>query len=298
MSGALTTTTVPPSASSRRPGPTSPEASRSRYDLALDSYQEGLQSLLDLLQAQSALSSARSKLVGSSRDVYVALAILSHAAGRLSLTTWEGFLPGIRPQPPQWKSQPGESDPDEETKPSLAPAAVLGALSNADLPGCAKSQSRNRCPLRGDGGQGVEAVPGSGLSDVRVTWYLPPVSSWSPRSRPSSAEVHFIEGDQVKTGDVLFTIETDTYQARWIPPRPVGPGGSPTQAGPDYPGAQSGVIEEKTDFPAGFRHHDGQCSRLGRPAGPGSGPVGTGPDQPGLLYDHFSGQRPDRETPG
>jgi len=69
-------------------------ASQSSYALALDSYQEGLQSLLDLLQAQSDLSAARSKLVASRRDVYVALATLSHAAGRLGIESLQALPSG------------------------------------------------------------------------------------------------------------------------------------------------------------------------------------------------------------
>jgi outer membrane protein TolC len=51
------------------------------YDLALESYNAGLKSILDLTQAQSDLSSARSRLIQSKQDVFVFLAALAHSTG-------------------------------------------------------------------------------------------------------------------------------------------------------------------------------------------------------------------------
>jgi len=53
------------------------------YELALESYNAGLKSMLDLLQAQSKLSSARSLFIQSSRDIFIALIELAHARGTL-----------------------------------------------------------------------------------------------------------------------------------------------------------------------------------------------------------------------
>jgi len=57
------------------------DTSKSAYDLALESYKAGLKSILDLLDAESKLSDARSKLIQSKKDVFVALANLAHATG-------------------------------------------------------------------------------------------------------------------------------------------------------------------------------------------------------------------------
>jgi len=54
------------------------------HELAFDGYAEGVRSMLDLLQAQSALSQARAKLVESEKGLYTAIARLSHSAGILS----------------------------------------------------------------------------------------------------------------------------------------------------------------------------------------------------------------------
>ncbi len=69
------------------------ESARESSELAREGYESGLKSILDLLQSQSALSAARSQVIASERDVFVALAELTHAAGTL---TREGlaFPPG------------------------------------------------------------------------------------------------------------------------------------------------------------------------------------------------------------
>lgn len=59
------------------------ESSTEAYSLALESYNSGLKSILDLLQSQSSLSEARSKFVNSKKDVYVGLVELAHATGSL-----------------------------------------------------------------------------------------------------------------------------------------------------------------------------------------------------------------------
>ncbi|HRZ86207.1 MAG TPA: TolC family protein [bacterium] len=54
------------------------------YALASEGYNAGLKSILDVLQAQSSLSSARSKLVLSRKDVFVTLADLARSIGWLT----------------------------------------------------------------------------------------------------------------------------------------------------------------------------------------------------------------------
>ena len=54
------------------------------HDLALEGYSEGLKSMLDLLQAQSALSDARAKFINSQKGLFIAVAELAHATGTLS----------------------------------------------------------------------------------------------------------------------------------------------------------------------------------------------------------------------
>ncbi len=61
------------------------ENTRAAYDLALQSYHAGLNSILDLLNAQSNQSTARSQLVQTQKEVYIALATLAHAMGTLAV---------------------------------------------------------------------------------------------------------------------------------------------------------------------------------------------------------------------
>lgn len=56
---------------------------RKSYELALESYNAGLKSILDLLQSQSKLSQAKSRFIESDKDVFVAFAELAHAKGSL-----------------------------------------------------------------------------------------------------------------------------------------------------------------------------------------------------------------------
>ena len=51
------------------------------YDLALESYKTGIKSILDLLDAESRLSEARSNVIESRKDVFISLAELAHATG-------------------------------------------------------------------------------------------------------------------------------------------------------------------------------------------------------------------------
>ncbi len=60
------------------------ETARESYNLARESYESGLKSILDLLQSQSALSSARSQVITAERDVFISLAELAHATGTLT----------------------------------------------------------------------------------------------------------------------------------------------------------------------------------------------------------------------
>ena len=61
------------------------ENARGAYELALEGYNNGLKSMVDLLQAQSQLSSARSKLIQTEKDLFFALAELAHATGAMYL---------------------------------------------------------------------------------------------------------------------------------------------------------------------------------------------------------------------
>ncbi len=61
------------------------ESSKESYDLAMEGYDAGLKSILDLLNAQSKLSSARNQMIQNEKDLYVALIKLAHATGRISV---------------------------------------------------------------------------------------------------------------------------------------------------------------------------------------------------------------------
>lgn len=53
------------------------------YDLALDSYKNGLSNIIDLLNAESTLALARTQNVSARQDAFTALANLAYATGRL-----------------------------------------------------------------------------------------------------------------------------------------------------------------------------------------------------------------------
>lgn len=55
------------------------------YDLARESYTVGLMSMVDLLQSQSELSDARSRLIQTKKDLFVALANLAYATGSFQI---------------------------------------------------------------------------------------------------------------------------------------------------------------------------------------------------------------------
>ncbi|MBD3426082.1 MAG: hypothetical protein GF409_02480 [Candidatus Omnitrophica bacterium] len=61
------------------------ESSAESYDLALEGYRAGIKNILDLLEAQRSLSDARSRLIRSERDMFVALAELVHATGAIGI---------------------------------------------------------------------------------------------------------------------------------------------------------------------------------------------------------------------
>ena len=58
-------------------------SSEESYTLALESYKAGVKNILDVLEAQSSLSDARSKLIVSENDLLVAFAEMAHATGSL-----------------------------------------------------------------------------------------------------------------------------------------------------------------------------------------------------------------------
>ncbi len=53
------------------------------YDLALDSYKNGLSNIIDLLNAENTLAQARTQNVSAQQDAFTALANLAYATGRL-----------------------------------------------------------------------------------------------------------------------------------------------------------------------------------------------------------------------
>ena len=55
------------------------------HELAVEGYKVGLKSILDLLSSQSQLSDARSQLITSREDLFVAVAELAHAVGALNV---------------------------------------------------------------------------------------------------------------------------------------------------------------------------------------------------------------------
>jgi outer membrane protein TolC len=57
------------------------DTTNNSYEIALESYKAGLKSMLDLIAAQSSLSLARSRLIRSKEDVFIALAELAHSTG-------------------------------------------------------------------------------------------------------------------------------------------------------------------------------------------------------------------------
>lgn len=59
------------------------------YDLSFQSYKVGLQSMLDLIQAKNNLADARSKVINSRQDVFVAFAELTHATGSFDVKAEE-----------------------------------------------------------------------------------------------------------------------------------------------------------------------------------------------------------------
>lgn len=60
-------------------------SAQASYDLAMNGYETGLKSILDLLEGQSQLSEARSKLVKSEKDYFISIAELVHATGAVPI---------------------------------------------------------------------------------------------------------------------------------------------------------------------------------------------------------------------
>lgn len=65
------------------------DTAKASHELAMESYNAGLKSILDLLNAQSNLSDARSKLIQSEKDLFIAFAELAHATGSLHINMEE-----------------------------------------------------------------------------------------------------------------------------------------------------------------------------------------------------------------
>lgn len=60
------------------------DSSKSSYDLAIKGYDAGIKSILDVLQAQSQLSDARSQVIQSKKNVFYGIVDLAHATGVLN----------------------------------------------------------------------------------------------------------------------------------------------------------------------------------------------------------------------
>jgi len=71
------------------------DSSKAAYELALEGYNAGLKSILDLLNAENDLSSARSKQINSKKELFVALADLARATGVLDSGTFKEHLEEI-----------------------------------------------------------------------------------------------------------------------------------------------------------------------------------------------------------
>jgi outer membrane protein TolC len=61
------------------------DSAQASYDLSLEGYRTGIKDILDLLQSQTQLSAARSKLIQARKDRFVALAELIHATGSMQV---------------------------------------------------------------------------------------------------------------------------------------------------------------------------------------------------------------------
>ncbi len=61
------------------------DSAQEAYELALTGYNAGIKNILDLLSAQSQLSSARSKVIEARKDQFVAVVELAHAVGTIHL---------------------------------------------------------------------------------------------------------------------------------------------------------------------------------------------------------------------
>lgn len=68
-------------------------SAKKSYELATDGYKAGLKNILDLLQSQNSLSSARSKVISSRVEVYTSLADLAHSVGLMSTLVEEKSVP-------------------------------------------------------------------------------------------------------------------------------------------------------------------------------------------------------------
>ncbi len=63
------------------------ESSQGSYELAMESYKTGLADILDILNAEASLSDARSQLIKSRKELYLAFAELVHAIGTINEKT-------------------------------------------------------------------------------------------------------------------------------------------------------------------------------------------------------------------
>ncbi len=63
------------------------DASQGSYDLSMDGYKSGLKSILDVLNAESDLSDARSQVIKSKKELYTSFAQVAYATGTINERT-------------------------------------------------------------------------------------------------------------------------------------------------------------------------------------------------------------------
>ena len=63
------------------------DASQGSYDLSMDGYKSGLKSILDVLNAESDLSDARSQVIKSQKELYTSFAQVAYATGTINERT-------------------------------------------------------------------------------------------------------------------------------------------------------------------------------------------------------------------
>jgi len=63
------------------------DASQGSYDLSMDGYKSGIKSILDVLNAESDLSDARSQVIKSQKELYTSFAQVAYSTGTINERT-------------------------------------------------------------------------------------------------------------------------------------------------------------------------------------------------------------------